>query len=80
MPRVIPPTPTEVPFKVASSNYLQFPIIPPAKLPSKITFQNDFQFPMIPGYTMFATKYSCQHDSYSDPLCLNEVKNTAVKP
>ena len=41
--RFVPPSPAEVPFKVAFSNYLQFPMVPPAKLPSKITFKSTFK-------------------------------------
>ena len=32
---LVPPHPAEIPFKVAFSSYLQFPLVPPAKLPTK---------------------------------------------
>ena len=41
------PTSAELPFKVAFSNYLQFPLVPPAKLP-KVAFSNYLQFPLVP--------------------------------
>ena len=35
----LPPPLAEVPFKGASTNYLQFPMVPTAELPSKRTFE-----------------------------------------
>ena len=35
------------PFSIAFSNYLQFPLVPPAKLP-KVAFSNYLQFPLVP--------------------------------
>ena len=41
------PNSAELPFKVASSNYLQFSWVPPAKWP-KVAFSNYLQFPWAP--------------------------------
>ncbi len=41
------PTYAELAFKVAFSNYLRFPLVPPAKLP-KVAFSNYLQFPLVP--------------------------------
>ncbi len=40
--RLVPPHLAEVPFKVAFSHYLQFPMVPPAKLPSQTIFKITF--------------------------------------
>ena len=57
---MIPPSPAELPFKVASSNYLQFPLIPPAKVPYKISFN----FPWFPKLK-YLTKFPS--NSHSSP-------------
>ena len=44
---MVPPTPAEIHFKVAFSNYLQFPLVPPAKL-QKVAFFNYLRFPWFP--------------------------------
>ena len=41
------PKPPDDPFSIAFSNYLQFPLVPPAKLP-KVAFPNYLKFPWVP--------------------------------